>query len=47
MIINRFSDGIYMRNGGKNQRVESKTTPKLDAVGERDISLLSIRKEWK
>ena len=41
MIIYRFSDGstkIY------EERVESKSTHKLDAVGEEDITILSIIK---
>ena len=29
------------------EKVESKSTPKLDAVGERDITMLSIRKRVK
>ena len=32
---------------GKKKRVESKSTPKLDAVGEVDITMLSIRKRGK
>ena len=44
MIICRFSDGSNMRNEGKS---ESKSTPKLDAVGEGYITMLSIRKGGK
>ena len=29
------------------ERVESNNTPKMDAVGEGDITMLSIRKGWK
>ena len=32
---------------GMKDRVESKSTPKLDAVGEGDITMLSVRKGGK
>ena len=44
MLICRFSDGSNMRNEG-NSRI--KITPKLDAVGEGDITMLSIRRGGK
>ena len=32
---------------GMKERVESKSTPKLDSVGEADITMLTIRKGGK